>query len=260
MSWVVGIDGCKGGWIAAGQQAQGDEVRFEFLGSLEDLEAKFPGFRLAAIDMPIGLPDKSYRLCDLEAKEAVGKRRNSIFMTPPRRVIWDVVHKGLPDLEAKHDHAKLLCAELGRPMPSRQAVAIFSKIVEVDKLLSDQAMSSRVIEVHPEFSFRLMKGSDLAYSKKRPRKAPKVQGDWLGKLERLDLLGKTDLKGAYEKGIGQFKGGGHVADDDLHDCLAALWSAWRKIDGTALELPVDQMKLQEAKTGDGRGRPMVITG
>jgi predicted RNase H-like nuclease len=86
MSTVAGIDGCPQGWVAARLDASNVEVVVrrklgEILQALGDCE-------LLAVDTPIGLPDfDSFpRRADLLAREFVGMRRRSVWLTAPRAI------------------------------------------------------------------------------------------------------------------------------------------------------------------------------
>ena len=116
-----------------------------------------------AVDIPIGLPAAGRRAADLEARAAVGPRRNSVFLTPPRAALE------APDIAA---------ARGIHPSLTSQAWALRTKIFEVEALLDE-----RIFEVHPEVSFAALAGRHLAYPKR----------SWNGQMERRRLLANAGL-------------------------------------------------------------------
>lgn len=55
--------------------------------TIQQLRQRLPGTAAVAIDIPIGLSEHGSRKCDKTARDFVGPRRNSVFMTPPRRAL-----------------------------------------------------------------------------------------------------------------------------------------------------------------------------
>ena len=203
MSRVAGVDACPGGWaVAVWQPAAAVELaRVDpFADALRD--------DLAAIgvDMPIGAPDLPPRLADMEARRYVGARRSSVFPTPPR-VVLDA-----PDYPtALHRHREL--AGMGL---SKQAYYLCRRMLEVEPLaLTDE----RVIEVHPEVSFRELAGRPLAYSK-RTRE---------GREERRSLLAGA--------GIALPPLPPRLPLVDALDAAVVAWTAARWARGEALPFP-----------------------
>jgi predicted RNase H-like nuclease len=82
-------------------------------------------------------------------------------------------------------------------------------------------VDERVYEVHPEVSFRAMKGSPLGQRKKT----------WNGLLERVRLLADAGIHIPDELPCGT------AAPDDVVDAAAAAWSAGRIACGEACTLP-----------------------
>ena len=187
---------------------------------------------LVAIDVPIGLPERGPRACDREARGLLGARRSSVFPAPVRAAIGATTHE---EASARSEAAS------GRRV-SAQTFHILRKIREVDGLLCrDAAARAAFVEVHPELSFR-------AWNRGRPMAQPKK--DAAGRRARLRLaeawLGRGVLADAR----------GHVrkkdlADDDVLDAIAALWTAVRIARGDAVTVPEDPPR-------DARGLPMRI--
>lgn len=78
---VLGVDGCKTGWVAA---ALGG--RKHYLPTIDALGSLSSTADALAIDIPIGLPTNGPREADLLAREFLGIRRNSVFLTPSGRL------------------------------------------------------------------------------------------------------------------------------------------------------------------------------
>ena len=56
MAFVVGVDGCPGGWIAVARQDDAKPSAKVFA-TFAALVAAFPEDAIVAVDMPIGLPE-----------------------------------------------------------------------------------------------------------------------------------------------------------------------------------------------------------
>jgi predicted RNase H-like nuclease len=251
--FVVGVDGCKGGWVAValeGGQFAGAAsfARFdELLDAVEDAVA-------VGVDMPIGLHADAPRVCDALARELVGPRRASVFLTPPR-----------PALAAEsYDEANSLCRMLTGQGLSRQAYGLRAKIFEVERALgraapqggapreSARRLSSssgshrrprkplpagRVVEIHPEASFREMGNAHLGHAKKT----------YSGMMLRMRLLEAQGIVLPTE-----LEEVGGVAIDDVFDAAAVAWSANRYAHRKAKCLPP-----RELWQHDGQ-RPLAI--
>ena len=156
-----------------------------------------------AIDIPIGLPDRGRRACDVEARARLGPRRSSVFPAPVRAVLhcstWDEANTRARAID-------------GRGLP-RQAFNLLGKIAEVDALMSPRRQR-RIVEAHPELSFASMSGAPLGHPKRSPA----------GRQERIDLVrvAPAPLSGA--------------APDDVLDAHAALWTARRVAGGAEVRL------------------------
>lgn len=168
-------------------------------------EALLVDAQVVAVDVPIGIPDEGVRPADEAARRFVGPRSSSVFTTPVRQV-----------LEAgTYDQARRVSSEMTGQSISAQAYALRRRILEVDEYARED---DRVIEVHPEVSFR-----ELAH---RPL-LPKHRTD--GLAERRALL--------EEAGIELPVSVPRIAEPDLLDATVAAWSARRYALGQALPLP-----------------------
>ena len=234
--WIVGIDGCPGGWVAVAQlerSAQSDEVRALVAPDLEGVLTAFEGIRLAGIDMPIGLSNDEPRRCDRLARDRLGARRSSVFPAPLR-----------PALAATtHAEASSLSREASGRGISVQAWHLFPRVREVDQLLGAQAAwGERLVEVHPELSFlALNDGEPLPASKHR------IEGLYRRRALVAGAFGWATIESAVTQLAGT-----RVKDDDMLDAFAVLWSARRWVSGEGECLPADPPL-------DTHGLPMRIT-
>jgi predicted RNase H-like nuclease len=130
-----------------------------------------------------------------------------VFTTPIRAVLEAATY---PD-------ARAAATELTGKSISAQAYALRARILELDQYA---AGDDRVIEVHPEVSFR-----ELAH---RPLLS-KHRAD--GLAERRALL--------EEAGIEVPDAAPRIAEPDLLDATVAAWSAARYARGLARPLPAD---------------------
>ena len=200
---AVGADGCKAGWAAVAVD-EGGVVAAGVHPSARAVLDAFPEADVVAFDMPIGLPERGVRRADAAARAFVGPRRASVFTAPPRAVL------GVPYAEAVARGA-----ELGAPGVSRQAFALGPKILELAPLA---AADGRVVEVHPECSFRELAGAPLEH--------PKTT--WAGFRMRVRLLEAAGIA------VPEWP---ELPILDTVDAAAAAWSARRVARGEAVSLP-----------------------
>ncbi len=110
---------------------------------------------------------------------------------------------------------------------SRQTWAILPKIREVDQFLrADVSRQQWVREVHPEVSFQAWNDSKAMINRKK---------SLAGRAEREALVDRA--YGAAYRSAQCFLPRGAYGNDDLLDAFAALWTAERFVNGTALSLP-----------------------
>ncbi len=202
---VVGIDACRKGWIAVvldrDRPAQG-----RFLTDLDAFADAVGEVEAVGIDIPIGLPATGRRRADEEARQLLGPRRNSVFLTPPREVLTAPTHaEASARSRALSDHGI-----------SRQAYALGPKILQAETFAADTHVPVR--EVHPEVAFALLLGRPARWAK----------STWAGLEERRAALcgagiDLTDIGGA----------GGMAAPDDVLDAAVVAFSARRLARGEA---------------------------
>lgn len=221
---VVGVDGCKAGWVAAAWDTRKESMALSTHGNFEELMDAFPSAKAIAVDIPIGLIE-CRRACDVEARAVLRCRKSSVFPAPDPRVACMTDY-----WEANGGSWK----DCGKGV-SRQAFGIFPKVCEVNRLMTPE-LQDRIVEVHPELCFWAMKG----YEEVCP---PKRSGE--GYLERRALL-QANLALSEEAWATVDLGIRGAQPDDVLDALAASWTARRWVNGLFGRFP-------EVEEKDGRG-------
>jgi predicted RNase H-like nuclease len=209
---VVGVDGSATGWIAA--EVEGDRLlRVEHLPTITDLTEVFPAVQLAGIDIPMTFPEPGgIRSAELAARDALGARRSSIFVTPPRPVLACADYPTANEL-ARATHGGGV---------SRQAYGLRQKILEVETWRATTPVPA--FEVHPELSFAVLLGRPAVHSKKT----------WGGMVERRDALAAAGLVVPEVPAAV-----GRAAVDDVLDAVVAAWTGERIRRGDARRFPLD---------------------
>jgi predicted RNase H-like nuclease len=206
---VVGVDACTKGWVAVAMEPEAPP-RAVVVDRLDDLSDMFPDAAGFGIDIPIGLLADGPRQADLQAREVLGPRRHSVFMTPIRAAL----------LADTHAEATAISTTITGKGISRQAYGLRHRILETEAWL-DRAPAP-VWEVHPEVSFTRLLGRPPAASKKT----------WAGMVERRDAL---DVAGIVLDDLGV--AGTRAATDDVLDAAVVAWSAARLVAGDGRSLP-----------------------
>ncbi len=160
---------------------------------------------VVAVDLPIGIPESGPREADVAARRFVGPRSSSVFPTPIRPVLE----------AATYAEARAVATELTGKSVSAQSYRLRERILELDRYAFDD---ERVIEVHPEVSFR-----ELA---RRPL-LPKKGTDGLVQRRRLLEEAEIDVPASAPR----------IAEPDLLDATVSAWSARRYANGEAVPLP-----------------------
>jgi predicted RNase H-like nuclease len=219
MALVAGVDGCRAGWICVLRDEAAGPIEAKVLPTAADLFSQAPTPHVIAIDVPIGLPDAGRRECDGLARQMLGwPRRNSVFPAPVRAALT---------ARTREEASKITSGIDGRRV-GIQAWSIYAKIREVDdRLRGEPSLRQRVREVHPEVCFCAWNGFQaMRVSKKRRA----------GREERLSLVRGHFGPEAYEQARSGFRRK-DVANDDILDAFAALWTAERILGGQAESLP-----------------------
>ncbi|MDZ7727990.1 MAG: DUF429 domain-containing protein [Dehalococcoidia bacterium] len=203
---VLGLDGYPGGWVVAAIR-EGELTSVSTAPHLSDV-LPADGVACIAIDMPMAFPVGGRpRPAEAEARSILGRRASSVFPTPSREVLEEPTHAG----------AIRRARELGLPAPSAQSFALRPKILEAAPLAE---ADDRLIEVHPELSFHVLKGGALEYAKRT----------WNGLHERSGLLEAAGIV------VPAHIDASAPADDVLDAAVAAL-TALRHAQGTSSALP-----------------------
>jgi len=228
---VAGVDGCRTGWLVV--LAEASPFRVVSV-RVEPRIAPLIGdvaVDVVAVDMPIGLPERSARACDVECRRALGDRRSSVFPVPMRATLGAADYPSALDVNREWSGVGL----------SKQAWFLVPKIVELDDALDelDAELAARVHETHPELCFRSIAGAPMAHPKRTTA----------GRRERLRALAPhvsepVRARRATPRG---------AAPDDVLDALVLAVRAAEWVRGE----PV--VELGDPGT-DTRGRPMIIRG
>jgi predicted RNase H-like nuclease len=109
---------------------------------------------------------------------------------------------------------------------SQHTFGILPKIRDVDIALRETPdLLKSVREVHPEVCF-------VHWNTQRPLQHPKKSG--FGFLERLAMVQR--VFGSSPEDVRTIVRRSHVSDDDILDAFAALWTAQRIYDGSAVKV------------------------
>ena len=210
-TWVVGVDGCPGGWLVVRRPlddpaAATKQVCRSFAEVLA-LQAD-----VICVDMPIGLPvvkGQGGRIADVEARyELRGRRKASVFSVPSREAVMQLNYQDACDVA--------LATSCPKRKVSKQAFNIFPKIREIDALMSP-ILQERVYETHPEVGFWALNGEiSLDESKK----------SILGLERRRQLLGSAGYVPGFLTNTSQVPSR-QFGKDDLLDAAVCSWTAAR---------------------------------
>lgn len=235
---VMGVDGCRAGWVATIRPLAGNTAERVVTDDLSVL-LRLPDLAAVAIDMPIGLPDHigpEGRGPEKALRPHLGERQSSVFSVPSRAAVY-------ADDYGEANRLSLASSDPPRKV-SKQCYFLFPKIRQLDQLLrADRALADLVHECHPEGAFMAMNGG-IALS--HPKKV-KGRVHQPGMAERIELLTKIagfapDFLHGVPRGAGW---------DDCLDSAACAWSAARIVRGEALSFP-------QTIRHDGQGLRMAI--
>src|SRR5512140_2607027 len=122
---VVGVDGCKGGWVAARLDCRRMTATLAVHCDFAEVLECYQDAAAIGVDMPIGLGGCEPRACDVLARRELGRRASSIFPAPDRRLLE------FSDYAQTLAESRRLC---GKGI-SKQSFYLFSKIREIDRLM-----------------------------------------------------------------------------------------------------------------------------
>lgn len=245
---VAGLDGCPGGWVCVTWDGA-DGVRLRRMPDLSALFEDAGAPELAAIDIPLGLPERAGpggRAPERLVRPGLNRRQSSVFSVPSRAAVEASAGEG--DERERYVRACAIARATSDPprAMSKQCFHILPKILEADRLLQQQPdLRARLLECHPEVSFWAMNGcAEVPVPKK-----VKGRVNEPGLTFRLGLL-----KAAGFPISGIDRAAARALDagfDDLVDACAAAWTARRVRQGAALRFP-------DPPERDGFGIPMSI--
>ena len=179
----IGVDGCRGGWIAAVLDHGDMQLkRYKYISSLVE---EYPSFDAFLIDMAIGLRNsKEQERPDDEARKELGPKGSSVFPIPSRDAVY-------ADGEEAQKQANI--RTLGKSL-AKQSIAIIPKIRELDIFLNDHPeYKNKILESHPEVDFARLNGAVLM-SRKQEEPGPSQR-----KAVLSEFLDKKNLYGMYDK-------------------------------------------------------------
>ena len=157
--YVVGVDGCRAGWLAI-PSTQSGSWEAEVLPDFAALWKKHREADLILVDIPIGLKEggPEARRCDAEARKILGPRKSSVFPVPCRSAVYQLNYDAAIKENLRRTGKSIFKA----------VWMIVPKIREVDELLSqDGSARNRMRESHPEVCFWALNGGrPMAFNKK----------------------------------------------------------------------------------------------
>jgi predicted RNase H-like nuclease len=231
----VGIDGCRSGWFCVVLDARGNSS-FCVAPDGQAVGELAAAADSVLIDIPIGLPDSGPdgRLCDLRARQLLGRgRAASVFSAPARGTLAAISYPHALELNRQ---------ATGRGL-SKQAWNIVPKIREIDTLLRrNSALRGVLRECHPELCFWALNSEQgMQYSKKTRE----------GQQERLRVLEHyfPQCHGFLEQSCAGFPRR-QVLRDDIIDAMVCAVTA-RHGYGDYRTVPANPPR-------DGQGLPMEI--
>ncbi|MGL4440557.1 MAG: serine/threonine dehydratase [Bosea sp. (in: a-proteobacteria)] len=214
MTWIVGIDGCPAGWIAAfAPLGNISAPRIRIVAHFSEIIDAPEAPSIIVVDMPIGLPERidgPGRAPERLVRPLLGQRQSSVFSIPARAAVYAA------------DYAEACTEAAARSEPSRkiskQGFMIFPKIREIDELLRHRpALTTQVFESHPEVAFRAMNNGKPLQEPKKVKGTPWPDGMALRqRLLAAHGIGRAALEAKAPRGA--------AADDQL-DALACLVTA-----------------------------------
>jgi predicted RNase H-like nuclease len=219
---VLGVDGCKGGWVAVALE-DGVFAGSRFVDSIGDV-ASDPA-SVIGIDTPLGETTPGNRAADRSARAFLKPRSALVFPAPLLAALEAPTHS---------EGSAVSVAKCGKGVP-KQAWGLRKYMLDARPHWSEDP--TRLREVHPECSFKQMKGDTVTTKKIH----------WLGVRERLSLLGEQGielLSDRHELPL-------DVPTPDVIDAAAAAWSAHRIALGAAVCMP-------DPPERDAEGRPVAI--
>lgn len=217
---AIGIDGCRGGWLAVWRVDR--TWNSQLIRDRSTLVEILKGAARTFIDMPVGLSEtEASRLCDRQLRKILGRSFSTSVFNPPIR---DAV-----DATSYAEACQLNSAKTGKKL-SIQSWNIVPKLRELNEILIEfPELQNLTFESHPELLFyQINHQTHLKFKKKTQQ----------GQQERLALLENeiqdppstfAVLRDRYLKK--------EVADDDIVDAMVLACCADRSLKTGLKSLP-----------------------
>ncbi len=236
--WVAGVDGCPAGWLVVLRPLRSQEPpRAHIAATFAEILALPEAPAAIAVDMPIGLPERSGvggRPGDSEARAKLGARQSSLFALPARAAVMQQDFRRACEVALLH-------SDPPRKV-SKQMFNLFPKIREIDSLITPE-LQSRVVECHPEVAFWAMNDQRSLDEPKKVKSRPHEPG----LLLRRRLLAAAGFPPDFLANK-HFRPS-DAGPDDLLDACACAWTAQRVLDGSAhcfpAKPPLDSRGLRQ---------------
>ncbi len=231
----VGIDGCKGGWIAA--ILENGKLRLEKFSTVDKIVEKLPDADEYLIDMAIGLAEryeeKDWRP-DHAARKELGKKGSSVFPVPCRQAVKIEGSPKNPEVVKmqRETNKKIMCVSL-----SAQTINIIPKIRELDDFLCRNAKYKNVFcESHPEMCFSRLNGEVILSKKSKSE----------GIKERCKLLENRLEQGALSD-VREMAKKYHCKPDDILDAVCLAVTAGLKAEGECENIAAEEGPCVDSK-------------
>ena len=216
MKEIFGIDGCRFGWVVAEEKTKGD-LSIQLIESLNYLESVISKKAIAGIDIPLAIHEKGFRMADAEARVLLKSRASTIFSAPAKETL----------LSDNYNDACAINESICGKKISKQSWFLFSKIKEARTIFCQAHKKIKLYEVHPELSFMAMNDMRVIELGKKTDEGFKM---------RHKLVKKLFSKFDFEQTRANFKRC-DVADDDILDAIAVLWSTQKIVANMASYVP-----------------------
>jgi predicted RNase H-like nuclease len=215
---VAGVDACRAGWLCLTRPGTSGAIYSVVHESAAALLEQERRPEVLAIDIPIGLSNVGVRDCDSIARKMLGPRACCVFTAPIRPVLHACTRTEASSIGKRAEGKKI----------SAQVWGIVPKIREIDAFLSaNPSLQAFIREVHPEICFMAWNGgAPIAERKKSPG----------GRARRAALVAGYFGDRAFAR-VRDRHPRTKVADDDINDAFAALWTAERILNGSAKVIP-----------------------
>jgi predicted RNase H-like nuclease len=194
----LGLDGYKKGWVCVSIDDHGCS-QIDFLCDIHQLDQR--SYKMAMIDIPIGLPASETRVCDQMGRDFLAEHRSRVFTGARRPLLSAQSHLEAHEIGRRIDGT-------GVPL---QLFHILKKIREVDDFVQ-RSGQKRFRESHPELVFQRLGGAPVCKKKSS-----------LGREQRIRLLEAARISGVSE--ALKMRKGKRAKIDDVLDAYACAIAA-----------------------------------